>query len=396
VNLGLRVEAIDRDTEEIVDYFYPFARDTITIDGIDVARNFFNRGDKVPIDLFLNPSIGVSHPIGTNASMYFSYKRSNQLVPYHRLYQKYGGNHSNSQFFNLMDPNIDPVISNNFELGVQWEFRPGWGFDVNAYGRSIDNYSIAGMTANNRTPEGSPVLTGHPNYNYLTDFGYADSRGIELVLRRAPVDLADWIKLGLTASYTFASVEGAAGAGANINTFSAATADDSDTDIDDTKEIPFDNTDDFRHYPQDVTGSRTLDSGFDRRHRGVVRMSAILPYEISVGVNGTIESGINFPRAIVTNERDRSLLTGPVNHQIDLRIEKQFMFNERFGLDVFFDVTNLLDRDNVVAYDNDPQTGSDRIFEETGVPGQRLVESLAGLPLYGPARNVFFGSRVRF
>jgi hypothetical protein len=65
-------------------------------------------------------------------------------------------------------------------------------------------------------------------------------------------------------------------------------------------------------------------------------------------------------------------------------------------LDVFFDVTNVLNRHNVIAYDDDAQSGSDVIFEETGIPGQRLVESFAGMPLYGPARNVFFGSRVRF
>jgi outer membrane receptor protein involved in Fe transport len=328
--------------------------------------------------------------------MYFAYKRANQLPPYHRLYQKYGGNHSASRFFQYTEPNIDPVVSDNFEVGVQWEFQPGWGFDINAYGRSIDNFSTTSISANNRTPEGGASLAGMNLYTYLTDFGYADSRGIELVLRRAPLDVSDWLRLGLTASYTYASVEAAAGAGADVTTFSATETDDSETDIDDTSELPFDNVEDFKHFPQDITGSRVLDAGFDRRHRGVLRLSAVFPYEISLGINGTIESGINYRRAIIVNERDRSLLTGPTTHQIDLRLEKQFEFTERIGLDVFVDVTNLFDRDNVIAYDNDAQSGSDVIFEETGVPGQRLVESYAGQPLYGPARNVFFGSRIRF
>ncbi|HLE56019.1 MAG TPA: TonB-dependent receptor, partial [Rhodothermia bacterium] len=85
VNAGLRVDLIDRDAEEFVDYFYPYARDTVTIDGIELGRNFANRGESVSMDVFFNPSIGVSHPIGSNASMYFAYKRANQMVPYHRL-----------------------------------------------------------------------------------------------------------------------------------------------------------------------------------------------------------------------------------------------------------------------------------------------------------------------
>lgn len=395
VNLGLRVDMIDRDTEEVTDYFFPFKRDTVTIDGIDLARNFTRRGDATSMDVFFNPSIGVSHPIGSNASMYFSYKHATQEVPYHRMYQKYGGNNSNSQFFQYTEPNIDPIVSDNFELGIQWELSPGWGLDVNAYSRAIENFTYTGMSATQRVPEGE-YNVGIPIYTWLTDFGYADSRGLELVLRRAPLQMTDWLRLGVTASYTYASVEGARGAGNNQSTFIAAETDDPTTSVDDTKELPFDNTSDFRHFAQDITGSRFLDSGFDRRHRGVLRMSAVFPYEISLGINGTIESGILYPRAIIVNERDRSLLTGPTNHEVDVRLEKAFDFNQQFGLDVFIDVTNVFDHDNVVAYDDDPQTGSDVIFEKTGVPGQRLVESSAGQALYGPARNVFFGTRVRF
>lgn len=395
VNLGLRIDLIDRNTEEVTDYFFPFERDTVVIDGMSLARNFTRRGSATSMDVFFSPSIGVSHPIGSNASMYFSYKRATQEVPYHRMYQKYGGNSSNSQFFQYTEPNIDPIVSDNFELGVQWEFSPGWGFDVNAYSRAVDNFSTTSLNATQRVPQGESSL-GIPIYTWLTDFGYADSRGLELVLRRSPTQLAEWIRLGVTASYTYASVEGSRGAGRDQSTFVAAATDDPTTSVDDTKDLPFNNTADFKHFAQDITGSRVLDSGFDRRHRGVLRLSAVFPYEISLGVNGTIESGLLYPRAIVVNERDRSLLTGPTNSQLDLRLEKAFDFDQRFGLDVFVDVTNVFNHDNVVAYDNDPQSGADVIFEKTGVPGKRLVESLAGQALYGPARNVFFGTRVRF
>ena len=169
VNVGLRVEFANRDMDKIKDYFNPFRRDTVTVGIVyqadamgnvtplldamgnqtprQLARNTFDRGDAVPTDVFFNPSIGVSHPIGDRASMYFSYARSSQLVPYSTLYRYYDGNSSNNPFFNYQNPEQDPITSNNYELGGQWEFARGWGIDVNAYMRSIENYSQAVLTA---------------------------------------------------------------------------------------------------------------------------------------------------------------------------------------------------------------------------------------------------------
>ena len=113
---------------------------TLYVNGRRLARNFFNRGESVPTDVFLNPRIGVSHPIGTSAAMYFSYARNQQLAPFTQLYEWYDGNHSNNVFFQYQDPNQDPITSNNYELGFQWEFADGWGADVNAYMRAIENY----------------------------------------------------------------------------------------------------------------------------------------------------------------------------------------------------------------------------------------------------------------
>ncbi|HMB91004.1 MAG TPA: TonB-dependent receptor, partial [Rhodothermales bacterium] len=202
VNLGLRVEFANRDAEEIVDYFYPFRQDSVTVGGTTLQRQPFNRGDDVPTDVFLNPRIGVSHPIGSNAAMYFSYARNQQLVPFAQLYEWYDGNNSNNSFFSYQNPSQDPITSNNYELGIQWEFAEGWGTDINAYMRSIDNYGSINFEATNRVPEGAESLVGSP-HRFRTSFGYADSRGIELILRRQAVELAQDLSLGLTASYTF-------------------------------------------------------------------------------------------------------------------------------------------------------------------------------------------------
>ena len=390
VNLGLRVDVIDRHMYEIADHFYPYRRDSITTsDGRKLYRNNFNRDKKVPIDVFFNPSIGVSHPIGTTAAMYFSYGRSQQLVPYSVLYEKYDGNHSNSQFFTFQDPNQGPITSNNYELGVQWEVAEGWGIDVNAFMRAVDNYSSVGMQATNRVPTGHTgrVVTGIGTHVYRTGFGYADIRGIELVLRRRPLRLAEDVLLGVTASYTFGAVEQSLAAGANVASFN-------DTANENNK-IPFDNTRDFKNFAQNVPGgSSTLTSGFDRTHRGVLRATSALPFNISAGLSASFESGFLYPRAIGVDPRDRELLTAPYNAQIDFRLEKRFEFGNRFGLDVYLDVINLANRYNIVAYESYTPSGP-AIFQENNNPGSRLTLP-DGSSVYGPARNIFFGTRARF
>lgn len=406
VNLGLRVEFANRDMEVINDYFHPFRRDTVqagivyqadaagnVTPALDangnqiprrLARNVFDRGEAVPTDVFFNPSFGVSHPIGSSASMYFSYARNSQLQPYSTLYQFYDGNNSNSQFFTYQDPEQKPTTANNYELGGQWEFAPGWGADVNAYMRSIDNYGRATLTATNRT--GTPRYAGGL-YNFSTSAGYADSRGIELVLRRAPLQITNDITLGLTGSYTFSTVEVSNFAGTNVTGFVA-------TDSTQTT-LPFENAQDFRNFPQEVRGgSSTLTGGYGRTHRFVLRSVAALPYDFSVGLSSSFDSGFLYPRVIDADPRDRELLTGPANYQIDLRMEKRFAFTGRFGLDLFLDVTNLTNHRNVVAYDTSTP-GLTRTFEETGIPGPRLILG-DGTSTYGPARAIYFGSRARF
>lgn len=391
VNAGLRVDIVDRDTEQITDYFFPFRRDTVMVDGRLEARNFWRRGEDVPIDVFWNPRIGVSHPIGDVAAVYFSYARSQELVPYATLYDFYDGNHSANQFLVYQDPAQDPITSNNYELGVQWEFIEGWGLDVNAYARSIDNYGRQNMVAQNRVPEGEEPLEqdrGFGRHVYETSAGYADIRGLELQVQRRPLRLAPNFTLGMTASYTFSTIE------TNRNTSNKNNFNADDPEIQDNQ-LPFDNVDDFKHFPQGIQGgASTISNGFNRRHRALVRAVSSIPYGISLGIDARFESGFLFPKVVDTDPRDRELITAPNNFQLNLRIEKQFSFSDRFGVNLFLDVKNLTDRDNIVAYNTRAPDGGQRMQVDEN-PGERLI-LVDGSPIYGPARNIYFGTRVRF
>jgi outer membrane receptor protein involved in Fe transport len=391
VNAGLRTEFVDRDARLIEDHFFPFRRDTVTVDGRVVARNFFERGDEVPIDVFWEPRIGVSHPISDRAAVYFSYARSQDLVPYGVLYDFYDGNHSSNQFLVFQDPAQDPITSNDYELGVQWEFLEGWGLDVNAYARSVDNYGRAVLTAVNRVPEGEDPLDlarSFGRHQYETSAGYADIRGIELQVQRRLLDLAENWALGLTGSYTFSTVE-------TNNYTSNVTRFQADDPSLENNQLPFDNTENFEHFPQGVTGGpSTITSGFNRRHRGLLRAVAEVPFGITVGVDGRAESGVLFRKVIGTDPRDREFGTGPANYRLDLRLQKQFDLPQGYAVRVFLDVTNLTDRDNVLAFNSRAPDGAER-FQRTGNPGELLVLQ-DGSPVYGTARNIYFGTRVQF
>lgn len=388
VNVGLRAEFVDRDMEEIEDYYFPFEQVTETINGRELLRNNFVRGDDVPMDVFLNPRIGISHPIGTTGAMYFSYARNEQLPPYSRLYHLYGGNHSRSRFFTLQHPNQDPITSNNFELGVQWEFAPGWGADVNAYMRAVDNYSTVTLDANNRVPEGQDALPGLSIYTYQTTFGYADVRGIELTIRRRPLLLSEDVTLGLTASYTFSSVERANVVG-GINQRDFNSEGETDT------QLPFELVENYRHFPQNVRGGNSvINEGYDRRHRGILRAVSSLPFNTSLAIMFSLESGFLYPPAVGGDPRERELLTGPTNYQLDLRAEKMFNISGSAGIGVFADIKNLTNHENVIAYETDSASGPVR-FQETGVPSSVLIQS-DGSPVYGQAFQVYIGSRLQF
>ena len=388
VNLGLRTDIVNRDTEKITDYFFPFQRDTVNVDGRTVARNFFRRGEDVPLDVFWNPRIGVSHPIGDVAAVYFSYSRSEELVPYSTLYDKYDGNHTANHFLTFQDPEQDPIVSNDYELGVQWEFIEGWGLDVNAYARSVDNYGRQNMVANYRVPEGEEAQRGFGRLVYQTSAGYADIRGLEMQVQRRPLQIAGDFTLGMTASYTYSTVETNNNT-SNLNRFNA------DHPFIENGQLPFENVNDFRHFPQEAQGGASIiSSGYNRNHRALFRGVSTFPYEISMGIDARYESGFLFPKAVNADPRDRELLRAPDNFRIDLRLEKQFTFTDRFGVNVFMDIRNLTDRNNVIAYNTQaPDAG--RLLQVDENPGERLV-LIDGSPIYGAGRNVYFGTRVRF
>ncbi|MCI0479665.1 TonB-dependent receptor, partial [Candidatus Uhrbacteria bacterium] len=172
INLGLRLDGLDIAAADYANYFAPFL-DTRDANGGQVRVPV--RGEEADIKWLLSPRIGVSHPISDVAAMYFSFSQTQQSQPFSRLYTNYS-DFGNPSLPVTVRANQDPIKSTNYDLGIQWSFYEGYGLDVNAYYKDIQSYGVNSFTVTPNAP--------YRLYIMGTEFGYADSRGIELTLNK--------------------------------------------------------------------------------------------------------------------------------------------------------------------------------------------------------------------
>src|SRR3990172_7497938 len=87
MNIGARVDGFDPDATEFANFFTPYyypATGSFNV-GPRAAFSPYRKGD-VEMKWFFSPRIGVSHPITDNSTMYFSFSRSSQPLPFSQVY----------------------------------------------------------------------------------------------------------------------------------------------------------------------------------------------------------------------------------------------------------------------------------------------------------------------
>jgi outer membrane receptor protein involved in Fe transport len=399
VNLGMRVDAYNRDVNGFLNWFNALYRDTTTLNPGGqalVARTKATLGSKIPTSWYLSPRIGVSHPISDDAAMYFSFAQMTQLPPLSQLYANHDGIDGITATFTTF-PNVDedPIKSTNYEVGLQWSFAPRWGVDVNAYYRDVSNYGYIGGSINQRvSPAVSPGTVA--TFSWQTTWGYADARGIEVTFKKLSSRLFDFVDLSGRASYTFAFIRGSAYAGGNRLDFTAAL-----DSLKNNGNLPYNDIRVVNSYEADLAGgSTTLTQGFDRAHR--VTLTAILdfPIDFRISVNGLVASGFRYPTTYLGDPRSRELATGPARKRFDVRFEKSF-FSGSHRVGIYLDVLNIFNNVNILAYDNS-LTGQ-LVWENSvknGTPDptgvSRRIVSSDGSVFYDIPRQVYFGITLEY
>jgi hypothetical protein len=392
INTGFRVDYWDPKVEEFSNFFKPYTQDSVWTDyGKFIDRSPI-RGEQVKPYIFFSPRIAVSHPVSDNAAIYFSFSKTSQPPPASIMYSNYN-DFSNPSIPRISSATRKPYYTTNYEFGGQWEIIPSLSINVNAYFKDIENYNNYFYNISPRSSIGS-------NYEAHFSSGYANARGVELQLESLPVNLFDVIKLSGRVSYTYSYLKEPLFNGVDVRqdmqkTFSTSGSDSARFN----GTLPFD---DFKYYTKIerhlIGGANLLVNGYDREHRISYTFFARFPYDISLTSIGTFQSGFFWAKRLIDSRvTGRQYTTSDWNSNIDLRIEKSFTLFEKYRVAFYADIKNILNKKNIVAYDNSIETGADR-WEKEGNPegtANRPI-SLAGSLFYDIPREFYFGVNIDF
>ncbi|HEY6866403.1 MAG TPA: TonB-dependent receptor [Candidatus Eisenbacteria bacterium] len=174
-NLGLRGDYwfVGREAEQAVaDTANPNITPQTRNDFYGDTRSFFGRRYK----LNWSPRLIVAHPITEHSSFFFNYGMFTQFPSYRYVYSKLTSVSSES-FPLLGNPDLNPQVSINYELGGKHQFLPTAAFNATFFVKDIYDYPSA--TQFNRL-QGASLA---PFFVYLNGH-FARSRGFELEVEK--------------------------------------------------------------------------------------------------------------------------------------------------------------------------------------------------------------------
>jgi outer membrane receptor protein involved in Fe transport len=158
----------------------------------NATHDFFGRRYKG----HLSPRIQVSHPITERDHLFFNYGQFTQRPPYFYVYAK-SSSQSSEEFPRIGNPNLNPEISVQYELGAGHQIRPELAAKISIFQKDIYDYpTTATVELKDRT-------TTRSSYFVYFNRDYARSRGVELELRRRVGGRSSW-----ATAYSYTVVKG--------------------------------------------------------------------------------------------------------------------------------------------------------------------------------------------
>jgi len=168
----------------------------------------------------LSPRIEVSHPITDRDNLFFNYGHFSQRPNYFYVYAK-SGTQSAEEFPRIGNPNLNPEISVQYELGAQHTFRQDMALKVSLYYKDIYDYPTS------TTIQLGESGTTRSSYFVYYNLDYARSRGLEVEWRRRGGSRASWM-----ASYTYSVTKGKGSDPNDLALIRASGGDARDTELD--------------------------------------------------------------------------------------------------------------------------------------------------------------------
>ncbi len=376
VNLGMRYDAYNFKTKFWDNYFTPVKWDTLDN---KQAVNVWNATKESETHQYFSPRIGVSHPITETAAMHYSWGIYTTQPNMGYWLQNYGA-FANTSLPAVWNPDPDPEKATAYEIGINTALGTDYGLDLTAYYRDVRNGAVIGYSINQNK---AVSKTDFSLYTYYTNWGYRDSRGLELNLwkRPTPDRYFDVIGLSGNLSLSYAYDKGSA-SGAGINQDAAFT-----------NSLSYNNA--TKDYDWDVVYIwPTYSRGFND-WKAKLSLLWDFPFDVKLSTIATYKSPWRYSKKLgVTNLRYEDMLNGEHFLQLDLRLMKYMtVAGIRGGL--FFEVLNVLDRENILTFDN---YNDSNLYESQGNPWgvlNRPVDQY-GSPLAGIARELYAGFEISF
>ncbi|HTQ41871.1 MAG TPA: TonB-dependent receptor [Polyangiaceae bacterium] len=176
-NVGMRADywVIGREAEEaLADTTRHNVPTSERTDFYNETSSFFGRRMKI----HYAPRIIVAHPITETSSFFFNYGEFTQIPSYRYVYSKL--NSISSESFPLQgNPNLNPEVSVNYEVGAKHQFMPTAAANLSFFVKDDYDYPSANLV----TP-----LTGTNIQSYFVYLNghFARSKGFEFELEKRP------------------------------------------------------------------------------------------------------------------------------------------------------------------------------------------------------------------
>ncbi|MEO5617763.1 MAG: TonB-dependent receptor [Candidatus Eisenbacteria bacterium] len=132
------------------------------------TNSFFGRRYK----LRFSPRIIVAHPITEHSSFFFNYGRFTQNPQYRLVYAKLSSV-SGEEFRLQGNPDLDPQVSVNYELGAKSQFHPRAAVNVSVFVKDVYDYPRALQLS--RTEGSVPLI-----FSQYVSGSYSRSKGFEV------------------------------------------------------------------------------------------------------------------------------------------------------------------------------------------------------------------------
>lgn len=316
----------------------------------------------------LSPRIAISHPITDRDNLFFNYGHFSQIPSYIWIFSKLSSV-SSERFPLIGNPNLNPEISVQYEIGARHQFTETIAANVTLFYKDIYDYPTS--TRFEKPGVGEMFI--------YRNMDYARSRGIEIEIKMKRKGL-----VGGTITYTYSI---ATGKSSDPNTLKLIQEQGGDVGA---REASL--AEEYLYWNRPHKLNVNLDLRSSRGEKPKV-LGLTLPSDWIVNLQWLIQSGRAY-----TPQRDgqeigkRYSQNGPYDNIIDLKVNKYFDYG-KVRLKAYLEIENLLNWKQVRRID--PETGK---APKPGVGTYKyqgdspyVINMLSDPSIYGPPRIARMG-----